>query len=149
VKSAEKIMNFLEAYDLTGSFRDAGELAGCSHHTVARHVRASEEGRLVPGAAAPRPGVIDRFLPKLEELVEWNKGKIRADVAHEKVTAMRFTGSERTTRRAIARLKAARHSGRRVHRPWTQAGDVGEVRLRRRAGRRRGGAVVSVRSRLH
>ena len=36
VKSREEIMNMLEAFDLTGSFRDAGELAGCSHHTVAR-----------------------------------------------------------------------------------------------------------------
>jgi len=26
----------LEAFDLTGSLRDAGELAGCSHHTVSR-----------------------------------------------------------------------------------------------------------------
>ena len=24
-------MNILDAYDLTGSLRDAGELAGCSH----------------------------------------------------------------------------------------------------------------------
>lgn len=85
-------MNILEAYDLTGSLRDAGELAGCSHHTVARYVRARQEGRLVPGAASPRPGVIDGFLPKLEELVERSKGKIRADVAHEKITAMGFTG---------------------------------------------------------
>src|SRR5208283_3713944 len=119
VKSAEEIMNIVEAYDLTGSLRDAGELAGCSHHTVARYVRAREEGRLVPGAASPRPGVIDGFLPKLEELVERSKGKIRADVAHEKITAMGFTGSERTTRRAVARLKKAWHSGRRrVFRPW-------------------------------
>ena len=27
-------MKILDAYDLTGSLRDAGELAGCSHHTV-------------------------------------------------------------------------------------------------------------------
>ena len=106
-------MNILEAYDLTGSLRDAGELAGCSHHTVARYVRAREEGRLVPGASALRPGVIDAFLPKLEELVERSKGKIRADVAHEKITAMGYAGSERTTRRAVARLKKAWHSGRR------------------------------------
>jgi hypothetical protein len=119
VKSAEEIMNILEAYDLTGSLRDAGELAGCSHHTVARYVRAREEGRLVPGASAPRPGVIDAFLPKLEELVERSKGNIRADVAHEKITAMGYAGSERTTRRAVARLKKAWHSGRRrVFRPW-------------------------------
>ena len=29
-------MEILEAYDLTGSLRDAAELAGCSHHTVAQ-----------------------------------------------------------------------------------------------------------------
>lgn len=29
-------MKILDAYDLTGSLRDAGELAGCSHHTVKR-----------------------------------------------------------------------------------------------------------------
>jgi hypothetical protein len=69
VKSAEEIMNILEAYDLTGSLRDAAELAGCSHHTVARYVAERERG-LAPGAPARRPGVIDGFLPKLEELVE-------------------------------------------------------------------------------
>lgn len=36
VKSAKEITEILDAYDLTGSFRDAGELADCSHHTVAR-----------------------------------------------------------------------------------------------------------------
>jgi hypothetical protein len=119
VKSAEEIMNILEAFDLTGSLRDAGELAGCSHHTVARYVAEREAGRAVPaGAARPAP-VIGGFLPKLEELVERSKGKIRADVAHEKITAMGYGGSERTTRRAVARLKQAYAAGRRrVHRPW-------------------------------
>jgi hypothetical protein len=118
VKSAEEIMNILEAYDLTGSLRDAAELAGCSHHTVARYVTERERGR-APGAAARRAGVIDEFLPKLEELVDRSKGKIRADKAHEKITAMGYGGSERTTRRAVASLKAAWHAGRRrVHRPW-------------------------------
>jgi len=45
VKSAEEIMNILEAYGLTGSLRDAAELAGCSHHTVARYVAERERGR--------------------------------------------------------------------------------------------------------
>jgi hypothetical protein len=63
--------------------------------------------------------VIDEFLPKLEELVERSKGKIRADKAHEHITAMGYAGSERTTRRAVAALKAAWQAGRRrVHRPW-------------------------------
>jgi hypothetical protein len=119
MKSAEEIMNILEAYDLTGSFRDAGELAGCSHHTVARYVRARDEGRLVPGAAEARPMLIDGYLPKLEELVDRSRGKIRADSAHRKIAAMGYTGSERTTRRAVARLREAWHAGRRrVHRPW-------------------------------
>ena len=111
-------MNILEAYDLTGSLRDAAELAGCSHHTVARYVAGRERGR-APGAAARRPGVIDEFLPKLEELVERSKGKIRADKAHEKIAAMGYAGSQRTTRRAVAGLKEAWRAGRRrVHRPW-------------------------------
>ena len=119
MKSAEEIMNILEAYDLTGSLRDAAELAGCSHHTVARYVAERERGRALPGGPARRPGVIDEFLPKLEELVERSKGKIRADKAHEQITAMGFTGSERTTRRAVAALRAAWQAGRRrVHRPW-------------------------------
>jgi hypothetical protein len=36
---------------------------------------------------AARVAGIGGFLPKLEELVERSKGKIRADVAHEKITA--------------------------------------------------------------
>ena len=75
MKSAEEIMNILEAYDLTGSLRDAAELAGCSHHTVARYVAERERGRALPGGPARRPGVIDEFLPKLEELVERSKGR--------------------------------------------------------------------------
>jgi len=54
VKSAEEIMNILEAYDLTGSLRDAAELAGCSHHTVARYVAGREQGRAVPGGPPSR-----------------------------------------------------------------------------------------------
>jgi Mu transposase, C-terminal domain len=119
VKSAEEIMNILEAYDLTGSLRDAAGLAGCSHHAVARYVAGREQGRAVPAGPARRASVTDPFLAKLEELAGRSKGKIRADVAHDKITAMGYAGSERTTRRAVAQLKAAWHAGRRrVHRPW-------------------------------
>lgn len=44
MKSAEEVMEMLEAFDLTGSLRDAAELAGCSHHTVGRCVRARDAG---------------------------------------------------------------------------------------------------------
>lgn len=119
MKHAEEIMDVLRYYDLTRSLRATAELAGCSPNTVARYVAARDEGRLTPGAAASRPSVIDEFLPKLEELVEQSKGKIRADVAHEKIAAMGFTGSDRTTRRAVHEIKDAYRAGRRrVHRPW-------------------------------
>ncbi len=108
----------LEAFDLTGSLRDAGELAGCSHHTVAKHVAARDAGMLTDRAAA-RPQLIDEFLPKLEEWMEHSKGKIRADVAHDKLLALGYQGSERTTRRAVATVRSAFKAGRiRVHRPW-------------------------------
>jgi hypothetical protein len=41
-------MNILEAHDLTGSLRDAAELAGCSHHTWRSVCGAN-------GSAAGRP----------------------------------------------------------------------------------------------
>ena len=111
-------MEILEAFDLTGSLRAAAELAGCSHHTVARLVAEREAaGNTLPRST--RPALIDEFLPKVEEWVDKSKGKIRADAAHEKLLAMGFTGSERTSRRAVAQVKASYRVGRvRVHRPW-------------------------------
>jgi hypothetical protein len=118
VKSAEEIMEILNAYDLTGSLRDAGELAGCSPNTVKHYVeRRAAAGELVQ--AVQRPMLIDEYLPKVEEWVERSKGKVRADVAHDKLVALGYTGSERTTRRAVATVKGSYRAGRvRVHRPW-------------------------------
>ena len=84
-------MEILEAYDLTGSFRDAAELAGCSHHTVAAHVEARDAGRAW-GAAVARPQLIDEYLAKVEEWVEPSAGKIRADRAHSKLLALGYEG---------------------------------------------------------
>lgn len=111
-------MEILNAYDLTGSLRDAGELAGCSHHTVKRYVdRRAAGGEL--DQADRRPQLIDEHLPKVEEWVERSKGKIRADIAHEKLLELGYKGSERTTRRAVAAVKGNYRAGRlRVHRPW-------------------------------
>lgn len=111
-------MEVLEAFDLTGSYRDAAELAGCSHHTVARYVAARAAGGQLDKAAA-RPQLIDEYLPKVAEWVINSKGKIRADKSHEKLLALGFQGSERTTRRAVRKAKAEYNLGRnRVHRPW-------------------------------
>ena len=119
MKSREEIMNMLEAFDLTGSLRGAGELAGVSHHTVARYVAERAAGELAGGGPRRRLRIIDPFLAKIEEWVERSGAKIRADVAFDKLTALGYTGSERTVRRAVAEVKANHRRGRRrVYRPW-------------------------------
>ena len=45
-------MKILDAYDLTGSLRDAGELAGCSHHTVKHYVERRAAAGVLDKAAA-------------------------------------------------------------------------------------------------
>jgi len=113
-----EIMEILAAYDLTGSLRATAELTGCSHHTVARHVAARDAGKPI-AEPAYRGRVTDVVLPKIEEWVEASKGKIRADKAHDKLVALGYAGSERSTRRAVAQVRAAYRFGRvRVHRPW-------------------------------
>jgi transposase len=118
VKRDEEIVEILEAYDLTGSYRAAAELAGCDHHTVARYVALREAGQ-PPVAREHRARPIDEYLDKIEELVARSNGRVRADVVHARITAMGFTGGERTTRRAVAEVKARQRAGqRRVFRPW-------------------------------
>jgi hypothetical protein len=119
VKSREEIMEILEAFDLTGSLRDAGELAGCSHHTVAAYVAKRDAGELPGEGPVRRVRILDGFLPKIEEWVERSQGKIRADVCYEKLVALGYDGSDRTVRRAVAEAKTAFRAGRRrVYRPW-------------------------------
>src|SRR5712692_7992269 len=111
-------MQILAAYDLTQSYRDAGELAGCSHHTVEHYVSRRASGDL-SAEPARRSQIIDDYLDKIEEWVEASHGKVRADVAHDKLVAMGYQASERTTRRAGARVKASWAAGtRRIFRPW-------------------------------
>ncbi|KPM52176.1 transposase [Frankia sp. R43] len=118
MKTSREIMEILEAYDLTGSYRAAAELAGCDHHTVARYVRMREAGQS-PVEREHRERPIDEYLPKIEELVVASGGRVRADVVHQRITAMGFTGGERTTRRVVAQVKQAFAAGRRrVFRPW-------------------------------
>lgn len=117
-KSDREIMEILEAYDATGCANSAAELAGVDPKTVRRYVAKRDAGQPVDEPVA-RPKLIDPFLPKIEELVETSVGAVRADVVHERLVAMGFTGDERTTRRAVASVKAAYADGhRRRYRPW-------------------------------
>ena len=53
MKRPEEVMEILEAYDLTGSFRQAAALVGCDHKTVAHWVAVREaDGWCAAGAGA-------------------------------------------------------------------------------------------------
>lgn len=118
MKKSGEIMEILEAYDATGSYRAAAELAGCDHHTVARYVKMRADGGR-PAQREHRARPIEGYLDKIEELVVASRGRVRADVVHRRIAAMGFGGGERTTRRAIAEVKARMRAGfHRVYRPW-------------------------------
>jgi hypothetical protein len=119
MKKPEEVMEILEAFDLTGSFRAAAALVGCDHKTVAYWVRMREETGGMPVVERQRPAMEALFAAKIDELVDRSGGKIRADVAHGKLVALGYLGSARTTRRWVAESKRRwrqRH-GRRT-RPW-------------------------------
>ena len=116
MKDGKQVTEILEAFDLTGSFRAASELAGCSPNTVADWVAKRDRGEL-GDLAEPlrRERKLDEFLPKIEEWVDRSNGRVRADVCHEKLEALGYDGSDRTVRRAVAEVKAA-------FRCWSAAG---------------------------
>ena len=117
-KSDREIMEILEAFDLTRCAHSAADLAACDPKTVARYVDRRDRGH-DPAARVRRPMKIDPYRPKIEELVERSAGRVRADIVHERLAALGFDGTERTTRRAVRLAKTAYRAGRRrTYRPW-------------------------------
>lgn len=116
--SEEKQMEVLEAYDLTKSYRAAGQLVGVDHHTVARSVAARSLGQS-PVGPVMAPGVANAFADKITEWIDRSGGKVRADIVHDKLVAMGYTGAPRTTRRVVAALKDTyRRKEHRIYKPW-------------------------------
>ncbi|WP_449372670.1 IS21 family transposase [Arthrobacter psychrolactophilus] len=119
MKSPGEFMEILAAYDLTRSFRDAAKICGVSHNTVRSYVKARDAGIQAP-IARKRGRITDPFLPQMQSLVEQSRGKIRGDVVHEKLVALGYAGSIRTTRYVLSGLKSKyRAQNARVHRPWS------------------------------
>jgi transposase len=117
-KNGMETMEILEAFDKTKSAHSAAKLAGCDPKTVRRLVARREAGL---GADAPidRPRLVDGYTEMVGQLVDGSEGTIRADVAHEKLVACGYTGSPRTTRRAVGAAKARwRVEHARSNRPW-------------------------------
>ncbi|BAH48432.1 putative transposase [Rhodococcus opacus B4] len=74
-----------------------------------------------------RPRIIDDHLPQIEQWVERSKGRVRADIVHERLLALCFDGTEHATRRAVAEAKAAWRAGHhRTYRPGGYLPRVGE-----------------------
>ena len=114
----EKIMEVLEAYDLTNSFRSTAALCGVDHHTVRRYVAARAAG-LDLTKTVGRVSVSDPYSDKITEWIDKSQGRVRADVVHRKLVVMGYVGSERTTRRVVAALKDDWIRGhRRGYKPW-------------------------------
>lgn len=116
--SKEHVMEILEAFDLTKSYRAAAALCGVDHHTVAAKVAARAAG-LDPAVGVERASLAEPFADKIDEWVAQSQGLVRGDVVHEKLVAMNYPGSERTTRRVLAAAKAQwRRGEHRIYRPW-------------------------------
>src|SRR3954447_11579091 len=89
VRSAEEMMEILEAFDLVGTYRGAAALVGCDHKTVARLVQLRD--RAGGGAPVPAPRArpaVDSLAEKIDEWVDRSKASVHADVAHQRLVAM-------------------------------------------------------------
>ncbi len=106
-KSGREIVEILEAFDLTGTAWSPAQLAGCGPKTAARYAAIRNAGG-DPQAKTARPKLIDSFMPKIEEMVDRSRGKVRADVVHRKISATGYTRSEWSTRRTQGRIAKAK-----------------------------------------
>src|SRR3954454_15360972 len=85
VRSAEEMMEILEAFDLVGTYRGAAALVGCDHKTGARLVELRDgAGGGVPAAGPRARPAVDRFAEKIAEWVDRSKASIGADAAHQR-----------------------------------------------------------------
>lgn len=121
MKTERSIMDILEAYDLYGSYRAAAKHTGCSPNTVKKFVLAREAGQPLPKRVV-RAKLTDDYRDKITELVERSSGRIMAKKVHEVLTRMGFSGSYKSTSRAVAEAKRVHAASvQRVHRPWVSA----------------------------
>lgn len=119
MKSPGEFMEILATYDLTKSFRATAEICGVSHNTVRSFISARDEGR-INEAVQRKATKTEPFMEQIEAWVKASQGKIRGDVVHERIVALGYTGSVRTTRYALATVKKHyKAESARPHRPWT------------------------------
>jgi len=96
LKSDGELMEILNAYDLTGSYRGAAELCGCSHHTVKKAVEDRDAG-LAP--ATRRARMIDDWRDVLEGWV--GDSKERSAATEPTKSSSRWDMAARTAPRGV------------------------------------------------
>ena len=115
--SQGKQMEVAEMFDLTKSISATAQLCGVDRKTVRRTLAARSGGAKT--SYSERGKVSDPFEDKITEWIERSSGKIRADVVHEKLVVMGYSGSERTTRRVVNEVKRRyQKQTHRVYKPW-------------------------------
>jgi hypothetical protein len=124
---------------LVGHENSADDGGEASKMALARALRVGQDRRSNSSVRSVEPlvrsKVAEAFADKITEWIARSNSKVRADVVHDKLVAMGYQGSERTTRRVVAALKAAyEHEHHRTYMPWiTEPGAwpaVGVVRKR-------------------
>jgi hypothetical protein len=95
-QEGQEITEMLEAYDLTRCAFSAAELSGADRKTVRRYGGICDAGH-DPLEHARHARLIDLYMEKVEELVDDSKAKVRADVAHDRLRAIGYDGTERTS----------------------------------------------------
>ncbi len=86
---------------------------------MARAVAARALGSELCDEPTVRSKVAEALADKITEWIERSSGRVRADAVHAKLVAMGYAGSERTTRRVVAAMKADyEHAHHRVYKPW-------------------------------
>ena len=116
MKSARNQLEILSAYRELGSYRAAAALCGTTPKTVRRvvHRRAGRP----PVEPMPRPRNTDPVSALLAERIRATDGRISAKRLLPAARAAGYAGSARNLRRAVATIKAAWRTERRVYRPW-------------------------------
>ena len=79
-------MEVIEIFDLTKSISATAQLCGVDRKTVRKLIAVRSSG--ISSSYRERVKVSDPFEDKIMEWIEKSSGKVRADVIHEKLTAM-------------------------------------------------------------
>jgi len=105
-KPDKEIMESLKALYSAGCLHSTARLVGCEHGAPPR-MPPQTLTKLTRWCPSPLPNLIDGIVSKVEELVDTWRARDTVDCVHRRTRRYGFTGTWRTTRRAVAAAKTA------------------------------------------